>query len=146
MQISWPKASEILPEGEEKYVVGLPSAPASLVQWSEMMGVAVQQHLESCSSTTQYIIQYIIQHNILFHFALLLLPNVAAHNLQMLMVPGCLPIILSPPPCGSVAGPGPGKYGRQPLTGIKDHDFTKYAEPAYTMRVKSSERCKMLTS
>ncbi|XP_053127809.1 outer dense fiber protein 3-like protein 1 [Hemicordylus capensis] len=37
-------------------------------------------------------------------------------------------------------GPGPGKYGRQPCTGIKDHDFTKYAEPAYTMRVKSSER------
>ncbi|CAI7934978.1 Uncharacterized protein PODLI_1B018339, partial [Podarcis lilfordi] len=37
-------------------------------------------------------------------------------------------------------GPGLGKYGRQPLTGIKDHDFTKYAEPAYTMRVKSSER------
>ncbi|XP_061451412.1 protein CIMAP1C [Rhineura floridana] len=37
-------------------------------------------------------------------------------------------------------GPGPGKYSRQPCTGIKDHDFTKYAEPAYTMRVKSSER------
>ncbi|XP_053220459.1 outer dense fiber protein 3-like protein 1 isoform X1 [Podarcis raffonei] len=42
-------------------------------------------------------------------------------------------------------GPGPGKYGRQPLTGIKDHDFTKYAEPAYTMRVKSSERLISIT-
>ncbi|KAJ6664175.1 hypothetical protein lerEdw1_008391 [Lerista edwardsae] len=37
-------------------------------------------------------------------------------------------------------GPGPGKYSRQPCTGIKDHDFTKYTEPAYTMRVKSSEK------
>ncbi|XP_060115975.1 protein CIMAP1C [Heteronotia binoei] len=37
-------------------------------------------------------------------------------------------------------GPGPGKYGRPPCTGIKDHDCTKYAEPAFTMRVKSSER------
>ncbi|KAJ7311241.1 hypothetical protein JRQ81_006855 [Phrynocephalus forsythii] len=37
-------------------------------------------------------------------------------------------------------GPGPGKYGRQPCTGIKDHDFTKYAEPAYTMRVRSKEK------
>nr|XP_060611926.1 protein CIMAP1C [Anolis sagrei ordinatus] len=40
----------------------------------------------------------------------------------------------------SSQGPGPGKYGRQPCTGIKDHDFTKYTEPAYTMRVKSSEK------
>uniref|UniRef100_A0A8D2LQQ6 Outer dense fiber of sperm tails 3 like 1 n=1 Tax=Varanus komodoensis TaxID=61221 RepID=A0A8D2LQQ6_VARKO len=39
-------------------------------------------------------------------------------------------------------GPGPGKYSRQPCTGIKDHDFTKYAEPAYSMRVRSKERCK----
>ncbi|XP_008117394.1 protein CIMAP1C [Anolis carolinensis] len=37
-------------------------------------------------------------------------------------------------------GPGPGKYGRHPCTGIKDHDFTKYTEPAYTMRVKSYEK------
>nr|XP_056721631.1 outer dense fiber protein 3-like protein 1 [Euleptes europaea] len=37
-------------------------------------------------------------------------------------------------------GPGPGKYSRQPCTGLKDHDFTKYAEPAFTMRVKSSEK------
>ncbi|XP_072838117.2 protein CIMAP1C [Pogona vitticeps] len=37
-------------------------------------------------------------------------------------------------------GPGPGKYSRQPCTGIKDHDVTKYAEPAYTMRVKSKEK------
>uniref|UniRef100_H9GN23 Ciliary microtubule associated protein 1C n=1 Tax=Anolis carolinensis TaxID=28377 RepID=H9GN23_ANOCA len=36
--------------------------------------------------------------------------------------------------------PGPGKYGRHPCTGIKDHDFTKYTEPAYTMRVKSYEK------
>ncbi|XP_048338075.1 outer dense fiber protein 3-like protein 1 [Sphaerodactylus townsendi] len=37
-------------------------------------------------------------------------------------------------------GPGPGKYSRQPCTGIKNHDFTKFAEPAFSMRVKSSER------
>ncbi|KAH0619842.1 hypothetical protein JD844_014183 [Phrynosoma platyrhinos] len=37
-------------------------------------------------------------------------------------------------------GPGPGKYGRQPCTGVKDHDFTKYTEPAYTMRLKSKAR------
>ncbi|KAL8197088.1 UNVERIFIED_CONTAM: hypothetical protein K2H54_010496 [Gekko kuhli] len=37
-------------------------------------------------------------------------------------------------------GPGPGKYNRQPCTGIRDHDFTKFAEPAFTMRVRSSEK------
>ncbi|XP_062998678.1 protein CIMAP1C [Elgaria multicarinata webbii] len=37
-------------------------------------------------------------------------------------------------------GPGPGKYGRHPCTGITEHDFTKYTEPAYSMRVKSKER------
>ncbi|XP_054858185.1 outer dense fiber protein 3-like protein 1 [Eublepharis macularius] len=42
-------------------------------------------------------------------------------------------------------GPGPGKYGRQPCTGIKDHDFTKFAEPAFTMRVRSSERLISIT-
>uniref|UniRef100_A0A8D0BJW9 Ciliary microtubule associated protein 1C n=1 Tax=Salvator merianae TaxID=96440 RepID=A0A8D0BJW9_SALMN len=42
----------------------------------------------------------------------------------------------------SLTGPGPAKYGRNPCTGIKDHDFTIYAEPAYTMRVKSKDKCK----
>ncbi|XP_063170385.1 protein CIMAP1C [Candoia aspera] len=41
-------------------------------------------------------------------------------------------------------GPGPGKYGRQPCTGIKNHDFTKYTEPAYTIRVKSSPKTIMV--
>ncbi|XP_058012830.1 outer dense fiber protein 3-like protein 1 [Ahaetulla prasina] len=41
-------------------------------------------------------------------------------------------------------GPGPGKYNRYPCTGIKNHDCTKYAEPAYTMRVKSSPKTIMV--
>lgn len=41
-----------------------------------------------------------------------------------------------------ILGPGPGKYNRCPCTGIKNHDCTKYAEPAYTMRVKSSPKSK----
>ncbi|XP_060545404.1 protein CIMAP1C [Pantherophis guttatus] len=41
-------------------------------------------------------------------------------------------------------GPGPGKYNRCPCTGIKNHDCTKYAEPAYTMRVKSSPKTIMV--
>uniref|UniRef100_A0A8C4WDT1 Ciliary microtubule associated protein 1C n=1 Tax=Gopherus evgoodei TaxID=1825980 RepID=A0A8C4WDT1_9SAUR len=43
------------------------------------------------------------------------------------------PIIISP-------WPGAGKYGRQPCTGIRNHDFTMFAEPAYTMRIKHTEK------
>ncbi|ETE68068.1 Outer dense fiber protein 3 [Ophiophagus hannah] len=43
-----------------------------------------------------------------------------------------------------ILGPGPGKYNRCPCTGIKNHDFTKYAEPAYTMRIKSSPKTIMV--
>ncbi|XP_042329931.1 outer dense fiber protein 3-like protein 1 [Sceloporus undulatus] len=59
------------------------------------------------------------------------------------------PKLPSRPPAGSrhyasisakFKGPGPGKYGRQPCTGVKDHDFTKYTEPAYTMRLKSKAK------
>ncbi|KAM6426628.1 protein CIMAP1C [Liasis olivaceus] len=41
-------------------------------------------------------------------------------------------------------GPGPGKYSRHPCTGIKNHDFTKFTEPAYTIRVKSSPKTIMV--
>ncbi|XP_070618850.1 protein CIMAP1C [Erythrolamprus reginae] len=41
-------------------------------------------------------------------------------------------------------GPGPGKYTRCPCTGIKNHDSTKYVEPAYTMRVKSTPKTIMV--
>ncbi|XP_025042010.2 protein CIMAP1C [Pelodiscus sinensis] len=45
-----------------------------------------------------------------------------------------------PPITAKIKGPGSGKYGRQPCTGIRNHDFTMFAEPAYTMRIKHSEK------
>lgn len=35
-----------------------------------------------------------------------------------------------------VPGPGPAKYARKPCTGFMNHDFTMFAEPAYTMHIK----------
>uniref|UniRef100_A0A8C8R5N9 Outer dense fiber of sperm tails 3 like 1 n=1 Tax=Pelusios castaneus TaxID=367368 RepID=A0A8C8R5N9_9SAUR len=40
----------------------------------------------------------------------------------------------------SLLRPGAGKYGRQPCTGIRNHDFTMFAEPAYTMHIKHTEK------
>ncbi|CAM4635037.1 unnamed protein product [Caretta caretta] len=45
-----------------------------------------------------------------------------------------------PPISAKIKGPGAGKYGRQPCTGIRNHDFTMFAEPAYTMRIKHTEK------
>uniref|UniRef100_A0A452J7D2 Outer dense fiber of sperm tails 3 like 1 n=1 Tax=Gopherus agassizii TaxID=38772 RepID=A0A452J7D2_9SAUR len=41
-----------------------------------------------------------------------------------------------PPISAKIKGPGAGKYGRQPCTGIRNHDFTMFAEPAYTMHCR----------
>ncbi|TFK03140.1 actin-like protein 6A [Platysternon megacephalum] len=45
-----------------------------------------------------------------------------------------------PPISAKIKGPGAGKYGRQPCTGIRNHDFTMFAEPAYTMHIKHTEK------
>uniref|UniRef100_A0A8C5S7N2 Ciliary microtubule associated protein 1C n=1 Tax=Laticauda laticaudata TaxID=8630 RepID=A0A8C5S7N2_LATLA len=58
----------------------------------------------------------------------------------------CLSVPLSADGFDPILGPGPGKYNRYPCTGIKNHDFTKYAEPAYTMRIKSSPKIMVLDS
>ncbi|XP_074862990.1 protein CIMAP1C [Carettochelys insculpta] len=47
---------------------------------------------------------------------------------------------LYPPITAKIKGPGAGKYGRPPCTGIRNHDFTMFAEPAYTMRIKHTEK------
>ncbi|XP_019388890.1 PREDICTED: outer dense fiber protein 3-like protein 1 [Crocodylus porosus] len=41
-----------------------------------------------------------------------------------------------PPISSKIKGPGPAKYARKPCTGFMNHDFTMFAEPAYTMHIK----------